>query len=89
MQSLLSMMMLIVYAVVEGWKKKKYLAEFFSHYPLKIQGKNGEQYLDYSRSVVGVIEMVASGKIPSKGFITGRNSILRIFENRMWQIIFK
>jgi len=61
-----------VYAVVEGWKKKKISrSEFFkAYYPLKIQGKKWRAISwTTAASVVGVIEMVASGKIPSKGFI--------------------
>ena len=61
-----------IYAVVEGWKKKKISrSEFFKpYYPLEIQGKKWRAISwTTAASVVGVVEMVALGKISSKGFI--------------------
>ncbi|MAU64325.1 MAG: L-lysine dehydrogenase [Flavobacteriaceae bacterium] len=61
-----------VYAVVEGWKKKKISrSEFFkAYYPIEIQGKKWRAISwTTAASVVAVIEMVASGKLPNKGFI--------------------
>jgi len=61
-----------VYAVVEGWKKKKISrSEFFkAFYPIEIQGKKWRAISwTTAAALVGVIEMVANGKLPKKGFI--------------------
>ncbi len=61
-----------VYAVVEGWKKKKISrSEFFkSFYPIEIQGKKWRAISwTTAAALVSVIEMVANGKLPKKGFI--------------------
>jgi len=61
-----------VYAVVEGWKKNKISrSEFFkSYYPIEIQGKKWRAISwTTAASVAAVIEMVANGKLPNKGFI--------------------
>tara|TARA_B100000953_G_scaffold187976_1_gene154728 strand:- start:8164 stop:9225 length:1062 start_codon:yes stop_codon:yes gene_type:complete len=61
-----------VYAVVEGWKKKKISrSEFFkAFYPIEIQGKKWRAISwTTAASLVAIIEMVANGKLPNKGFI--------------------
>ena len=61
-----------VYAVVEGWKKKKISrSEFFkAFYPIEIQGKKWRAISwTTAAALVAVIEMVANGKLPKKGFI--------------------
>lgn len=67
-----------VHAAVEGWKKisGKGKAEMFreefvkAYYPKKIAGKTWRAISwTTACSICAVIEMVASGKLPSKGFI--------------------
>jgi len=61
-----------VYAVVEGWKKKKISrSEFFkAFYPIEIQGKKWRAISwTTAASLAAIIEMVANGKLPNKGFI--------------------
>ena len=61
-----------VYAVVEGWKKKKISrSEYFkAFYPVEIQGKNWRAISwTTAASLVSVVEMVANGKLPKKGFL--------------------
>lgn len=61
-----------VYAVVEGWKKKKlYRSEYFNaFYPIEIQGHLWRAISwTTAASLVAVIEMVANGTLPQKGFI--------------------
>jgi saccharopine dehydrogenase-like NADP-dependent oxidoreductase len=61
-----------VYAVVEGWKSEKiFRNEFFrAYYPIEI---NGQMWRAISWttacSIAAVVEMVAAGSLPSKGFI--------------------
>jgi saccharopine dehydrogenase-like NADP-dependent oxidoreductase len=58
--------------VVEGWKKKKVSrSEYFNaFYPIEIQGKKWRAISwTTAASLVSVIEMVANGKLPNKGFI--------------------
>lgn len=61
-----------VYAVVEGWKKKKlYRSEYFNaFYPKQIQGQVWRAISwTTAASLVAVIELVAKGVLPYKGFI--------------------
>jgi saccharopine dehydrogenase-like NADP-dependent oxidoreductase len=61
-----------VYAVVEGWKKKTlYRSEYFNaFYPIKIQGQMWRAISwTTAASLVAVIELVAKGVLPQKGFI--------------------
>ena len=61
-----------VYAVVEGWQDKKiFRNEYFKEFhPIEIEGKSWRAISwTTAASVVSVIEMVASGKLPKKGFI--------------------
>lgn len=61
-----------VYAVVEGWRDKKLLREeyFKEFHPLEIDGKSWRAISwTTAASIVSVIEMVANGKLPNKGFI--------------------
>jgi len=57
---------------VEGWQEKKlFRNEYFREFhPLEIEGKSWRAISwTTAASVVSVIEMVASGKLPQKGFI--------------------
>lgn len=71
-----------IYAVVEGWKDKKLLRkEFYKAYtPLQING-NKWRAISWTTaaSIVAVVEMVASGKLPSKGFIKQENIPFDLF----------
>ena len=61
-----------VYAVVEGWKDKKlFREEYFKEFlPLRIQSKLWRAISwTTAASVVSVVELVAEGKLPDKGFI--------------------
>lgn len=71
-----------IYAVVEGWKDEKLLRkEFYKAYtPLQING-NKWRAISWTTaaSIVAVVEMVASGKLPSKGFIKQENIPFDLF----------
>ena len=61
-----------VYAVVEGWQDKKlFRDEYFKEFhPIEIEGKSWRAISwTTAASIVSVIEMVANGKLPNKGFI--------------------
>ena len=61
-----------VYAVVEGWQDEKlFRDEYFKEFhPLEIEGKSWRAISwTTAASIVSVIEMVANGKLPNKGFI--------------------
>ncbi len=61
-----------VYAVVEGWQDEKlFRNEYFKEFhPIAIEGKSWRAISwTTAASVVSVIEMVASGKLPQKGFL--------------------
>ncbi|UOB17916.1 saccharopine dehydrogenase C-terminal domain-containing protein [Abyssalbus ytuae] len=61
-----------VYAVVEGWQEDKlFRDEYFKEFhPLEIEGKSWRAISwTTAASLVSVIEMVANGKLPNKGFI--------------------
>jgi len=61
-----------VYAVVEGWQEEKlFRNEYFREFhPLEIAAKSWRAISwTTAASVVSVIEMVASGKLPQQGFI--------------------
>ena len=61
-----------VYAVVEGWKRntlsrKEYFNTF---YPIEIEGKKWRAISwTTAASLVAVVEMVATQKLPQKGFL--------------------
>ena len=61
-----------VYAVVEGWQNEKiFRNEYFKEFhPIEIEGKLWRAISwTTAASVVSVVEMVANGKLPKKGFI--------------------
>lgn len=61
-----------VYAVVEGWKDNEIAREEFyeAYYPVEIDGRHWRAISwTTAASIASVIEMVADGKLPQKGFI--------------------
>lgn len=61
-----------VYAVVEGWKGTEIAREEFyeAYYPVEIDGQHWRAISwTTAASIAAVIEMVADGKLPQKGFI--------------------
>lgn len=61
-----------VYAVVEGWKGEEIAREEFyeAYYPIEIDGQHWRAISwTTAASIAAVIEMVADGKLPQKGFI--------------------
>ena len=61
-----------VYAVVEGWKNDEIAREEFykAYYPLEIDGQHWRAISwTTAASIAAVVEMVARGKLPQKGFI--------------------
>lgn len=61
-----------VYAVVEGWQKGTILRnEYFNHFhPITIDGRQWRAISwTTAASLAAVVEMVASGDLPSKGFL--------------------
>ena len=61
-----------VYAVVEGWKEDQLLRDeyFKSFYPIEISGKTWRAISwTTACSIAAVVELVADGKLPQKGFI--------------------
>lgn len=61
-----------VYAVVEGWQGEKvFRSEYFrAFHPIEIDGQHWRAISwTTAASLVAVIEMVANGSLPSKGFI--------------------
>ncbi len=61
-----------VYAVVEGWKKGRILRDEYYHafYPIEING-NKWRAISWTTaaSIAAVVEMVAKGSLPNRGFI--------------------
>lgn len=61
-----------VYAVIEGWKGEKLAREEFykAYHPITIDGKHWRAISwTTAASIAAVVEMVADGKLPNKGFI--------------------
>ena len=61
-----------VYAVIEGWKGNEIAREEFyeAYYPIEIDGQHWRAISwTTAASIASVIEMVADGKLPQKGFI--------------------
>lgn len=62
----------IVYAVVEGWKKEGLAREEYyrSFHPIEVDGKKWRAISwTTAASLAAVVEMVADGKLPQQGFI--------------------
>ncbi|MDQ6480829.1 saccharopine dehydrogenase C-terminal domain-containing protein [Dyadobacter sp. LHD-138] len=71
-----------VYAVVEGWKGKMLEREEFyrAYHPIKIDGQHWRAISwTTAASIVAVVEMVADGALPSKGFIKQEEITLQAF----------
>ena len=71
-----------VYAVVEGWKGKLLEREEFyrAYHPIKIDGQHWRAISwTTAASIVSVVEMVADGALPSKGFIKQEEITLEAF----------
>jgi saccharopine dehydrogenase-like NADP-dependent oxidoreductase len=61
-----------VYAVVEGWKGEEIAREEFyeAYYPIEIDGQHWRAISwTTAASIAAVVEMVADGKLPQKGFL--------------------
>lgn len=61
-----------VYAVIEGWEGEKLAREEFyrAYHPIEIDGEHWRAISwTTAASIASVVEMVADGKLPSKGFI--------------------
>ena len=73
----------LVYAVVEGWKKNGKLAreEYFkSFHPIEINGKKWRAISwTTAASIAAVVELVANKKLPQKGFIKQEEILLKEF----------
>ena len=71
-----------VYAVVEGWQGESLAREEFyqAYYPITIHGKEWRAISwTTAASVAAVVEMVAEGKLPSRGFIKQEDISLKDF----------
>jgi saccharopine dehydrogenase-like NADP-dependent oxidoreductase len=73
-----------VYAVVEGWKGEQLEREEFyrAYHPVNIDGQHWRAISwTTAASIASVVEMVADGSLPSKGFIKQEDIILADFLN--------
>ncbi|HEV7378431.1 MAG TPA: saccharopine dehydrogenase C-terminal domain-containing protein [Dyadobacter sp.] len=73
-----------VYAVVEGWKGEKLEREEFyrAYHPVNIDGQHWRAISwTTAASIASVVEMVADGSLPSKGFIRQEDIVLADFLN--------
>ncbi|NIJ52000.1 saccharopine dehydrogenase family protein [Dyadobacter arcticus] len=71
-----------VYAVVEGWKENRLEREEFyrAYHPIEIDGLNWRAISwTTAASIASVVEMVADGVLPQKGFIRQEDIILADF----------
>jgi len=76
-----------VYAVVEGWLNNQLKREEFYHayHPVSIHGKQWRAISwTTAASVVSVVEMVAKGTLPQKGFIRQENIPFDAFLQTTW-----
>jgi saccharopine dehydrogenase-like NADP-dependent oxidoreductase len=68
--------------VVEGWKDKELAREEFyqAYHPITIHGKEWRAISwTTAASVAAVVEMVANGQLPEKGFIKQENISFEAF----------
>ena len=73
-----------VYAVVEGWKGEQLEREEFyrAYHPVNIDGQHWRAISwTTAASIASVVEMVADGSLPSKGFIKQEDIVLADFLN--------
>jgi saccharopine dehydrogenase-like NADP-dependent oxidoreductase len=71
-----------VYAVVEGWKDNRLEREEFyrAYHPIQIDGQHWRAISwTTAASIASVVEMVADGVLPGKGFIKQEDIILNDF----------
>lgn len=73
-----------VYAVVEGWKDDRLMREEYykAFYPIEIQGHSWRAISwTTATSIAAIVEMVADGQLPNKGFIKQEDISLKDFYN--------
>jgi saccharopine dehydrogenase-like NADP-dependent oxidoreductase len=71
-----------VYAVVEGWKENRLEREEFyrAYHPMEIDGQHWRAISwTTAASIASVVEMVADGILPDKGFIRQEDIVLKDF----------
>ncbi|AXY73268.1 L-lysine dehydrogenase [Paraflavitalea soli] len=76
-----------VYAVVEGWAGKELKREEFyrAYHPRDINGRNWRAISwTTAASVAAVVEMVATGSLPNKGFVKQEDIALDAFYATRW-----
>lgn len=76
-----------VYAVVEGWAGKELKREEFyrAYHPIDINGRNWRAISwTTAASVAAVVEMVANGTLPQRGFIKQEDITLDAFYATRW-----
>ncbi len=74
--------MVFVHASVEGWKKERLFRDEFvkGYYPLTINGRSHRAIAwTTAASVCAVVELVAAGKLPGKGFLKQESIPLQEF----------
>lgn len=80
-----------VYAVVEGWLNDQLKREEFYHayHPVNIHGKQWRAISwTTAASVVSVVEMVANGTLPQKGFIRQEQIPFEAFLQTKWGALY-
>ena len=73
-----------VYAVVEGWKENRLEREEFykAYHPVDIDGVHWRAISwTTAASIASVVEMVADGQLPQKGFLRQEDIVLKDFLN--------
>ena len=73
-----------VYAVIEGWKENKLAREEFykAYHPIEIDGKSWRAISwTTAASIAAVVEMVADGTLPNKGFVKQEEINFQAFLN--------
>jgi saccharopine dehydrogenase-like NADP-dependent oxidoreductase len=81
-----------VYAVVEGWQKGQLKREEFyqAYHPVSISGKKWRAISwTTAASIAAVVEMVAKGSLPQKGFIRQEQIAFDLFLQTRWGKLFQ
>lgn len=76
-----------VYAVVEGWKGEQLTREEFyqAYHPITILGKEWRAISwTTAASIAAVVEMVAKGVLPQKGFVKQEDIAFADFQATRW-----
>ena len=76
-----------VYAVVEGWTGKELKREEFyrAYHPIEIHGKMWRAISwTTAASLAAVVELVASGNLPQKGFVRQEDIPMQAFNQTKW-----